>query len=90
MAVFKKCTACDSLWPSRESFLNDPDTELVGYQVNFENYLLEVCDFNERGYTVENKHDCSVILVLGKSCYTERNRDGIRTFLKTNFLRTLN
>ena len=46
MTIFKKCSACASLWPSRESFLNDPNTVLVGYQVNFENLELGFFLFN--------------------------------------------
>ncbi|MBC2717020.1 MAG: hypothetical protein HF978_17080 [Desulfobacteraceae bacterium] len=33
--VFKKCPNCGFEWNDRESFLKDPDVEIVGYQVNF-------------------------------------------------------
>ena len=46
MDAFKRCTACGNLWLSRENFLNDPNTELVGYQVNFENSELGLFLFN--------------------------------------------
>lgn len=46
MDVFKKCTACEHLWMSRDHFLNDPGTQLVGYQVNFENLELGFFLFN--------------------------------------------
>ena len=46
MAIFKRCTACEHLWPSRENFLNDFNTQLVGYQVNFENLELGFLLFN--------------------------------------------
>ena len=34
--TFKKCTACGFEWGSRDDFLRDANTELIGYQVNFE------------------------------------------------------
>jgi hypothetical protein len=46
MDTFKRCTACGHLWFSREKFLNDPNTQLVGYQVNFENLELGFFLFN--------------------------------------------
>lgn len=46
MDIFKKCTACEHLWMSRDNFLNDSNTQLVGYQVNFENLELGFFLFN--------------------------------------------
>ena len=46
MTLFKKCTACEHLWPTRDNFLNDPNTTLVGYQVNFDNLELGFILFN--------------------------------------------
>ncbi len=34
MNEFKKCTFCGHLWQSRKDFLEDPATDLIGYQVN--------------------------------------------------------
>ena len=28
---FKTCNSCEKVWLSREDFLNDPKTEIVGY-----------------------------------------------------------
>jgi len=33
--TFKICTKCAKNWKNRESFLDDPDVVLAGYQVNF-------------------------------------------------------
>jgi hypothetical protein len=46
MDAFKRCTACGHPWLSCEKFLNDPETQLVGYQVNFENLELGFLLFN--------------------------------------------
>jgi hypothetical protein len=43
---FKKCTACGYLWQLRKDFLNDPSTEMVGYQVNFDHLHLGFILFN--------------------------------------------
>ncbi len=32
---FKTCLSCDYNWNSRDDFLQDPDINLVGYQVHF-------------------------------------------------------
>jgi hypothetical protein len=34
--AFKICPMCDHTWTTRDSFLNDSDLKLVGYQVYFE------------------------------------------------------
>jgi hypothetical protein len=34
MTNFKNCTVCDLTWKDRESFLSDPDIELIGFQTN--------------------------------------------------------
>ena len=35
MDVFKKCSACDKTWKTREEFLQDAEIDLVGYQSTF-------------------------------------------------------
>ena len=45
-ANFKTCPKCGFAWPTREGFLNDPDLELIGYQVNFEELTLGYFLFN--------------------------------------------
>jgi len=32
---FKVCPNCAQLWASRDEFLNDPQTKLIGYQAHF-------------------------------------------------------
>ena len=54
-ANFKTCSKCGFAWPTREAFLDDPDLELIGYQVNFEELAL--------GYFLFN-HSCKDTLSL--------------------------
>jgi hypothetical protein len=46
MNEFKKCTFCGHRWQSRKDFLEDASTELIGYQVNFDNLRLGFFLFN--------------------------------------------
>ena len=36
---FKKCPKCGFVWTEKASFLNDPDLQLIGYQVDFDELL---------------------------------------------------
>ena len=33
--MFKQCKNCQTEWPTRDQFLDDPDVVLIGYQSNF-------------------------------------------------------
>jgi hypothetical protein len=46
MKIFKKCSCCDAPWFSREEFLQDRNTDLVGYQANFSQLELGYFLFN--------------------------------------------
>jgi hypothetical protein len=46
MEFFKKCTCCESPWYTRDEFLQDENTRLVGYQVNFSHLELGYFLFN--------------------------------------------
>ena len=46
MNDFKKCTLCAHRWQSRKDFLEDPSTDLIGYQVNFDELDLGFFLFN--------------------------------------------
>jgi hypothetical protein len=46
MNEFKKCTFCGHRWQSRKDFLDDATTEMIGYQVNFDNLHLGLFLFN--------------------------------------------
>ena len=46
MSDFKKCTFCGHRWKSRKAFLEDSTTDLIGYQVNFDNIHLGYFLFN--------------------------------------------
>jgi len=46
MEPFKICSYCQHVWLNRNEMLADPDINLVGYQVNFENLELGLFLFN--------------------------------------------
>ncbi len=46
MDEFKKCTFCSHRWQSRKDFLEDPATDLIGYQVNYDHLNLGLFLFN--------------------------------------------
>ena len=56
MKIFKKCTCCDLPWSSRTEFLQDANTELVGYQANF-------CQL-ELGYFLFNHLTCESTIAI--------------------------
>ena len=35
MTNFKNCNVCCVTWKDRDSFLSDPDLEIIGYEINF-------------------------------------------------------
>lgn len=52
---FKQCTTCGSKWSTRDQFLEDPDIEMIGYQVNFVELLAGFFLFN---------HSCGTTLAV--------------------------
>lgn len=52
---FKTCPSCGFKWSTRDQFLEDPDLELVGYQVNFVELLAGFFLFN---------HSCKTTLAV--------------------------
>jgi hypothetical protein len=44
--VFKTCTFCRAVWPSRDDFVDDPDLKPTGYMANFENLELGIFLFD--------------------------------------------
>ena len=56
MKIFKQCTCCDLPWSSRTDFLQDANTELVGYQANF-------CQL-ELGYFLFNHLTCESTIAI--------------------------
>ena len=43
---FKSCPMCGFVWPGKASFLNDPDLQMIGYQVNFDELMAGLFLFN--------------------------------------------
>ena len=54
--MFKQCTKCAFVWEDRHSFLSDPDINMVGYQVNFEDL--------ELGFFLFNHLSCETTLAI--------------------------
>jgi len=52
---FKQCTVCGFRWSTRDQFLEDPNIELIGYQVNFGELLAGFFLFN---------HSCKTTLAI--------------------------
>lgn len=44
--AFKVCPKCEMIWKNRDDLLNDPEIDLVGYQVNFKDLKAGVFMFN--------------------------------------------
>jgi len=53
--MFKKCTVCHYSWKDRETFLNDPDLEIIGYQASLDDVQSGLYLFN---------HQCKTTLAL--------------------------
>ena len=56
MDPFKTCPLCGHAWASRRQFLEDPELELIGYQVDFLDVALGLFLFNHR--------DCETTLAV--------------------------
>ena len=54
--MFKKCTSCGFEWQKRDDFLSDPNTKMIGYQVNFKDL--------ELGWFLFNHEICKTTLAI--------------------------
>lgn len=55
-SVFKKCTNCEHIWDTRNSFLADPGIKIIGYQADFRELTEGLFLFNHTcGTTVSIK-----------------------------------
>lgn len=53
--IFKQCTSCGFQWRSRDAFLWDPTTVIVGYQPRFKELMTGIFLFN---------HSCGTTLAI--------------------------
>lgn len=60
--MFKKCSMCNQVWETRDNFLSDSQTSIVGYNVNF--------DCLELGFFLFN-HDCGTTLAIEAKQFTD-------------------
>ena len=58
--VYKVCTACGFQWATRDAFMKDPDLEIIGYQVHFEELSAGLFLFN---------HSCNGTLSLEANAF---------------------
>ena len=63
MNEFKKCSFCGHQWRSREDFLQDAATDMIGYQVNFDNLHL--------GFFLFNHLTCGTTLGLAAGLFSD-------------------
>lgn len=55
-SMFKRCHKCNTQWPDRESFLKDPATKILGYQVFFNDLKKGMFLFNHSCGTTTAVH----------------------------------
>ena len=53
--IFKQCTSCGFQWRSRDAFLWDPTTVIVGYQARFKELMAGIFLFN---------HSCGTTIAI--------------------------
>lgn len=73
---FKTCPSCSTIWALREGFLNDPEIELIGYQVNFELLAL--------GLFLFNHHSCKTTLAVRAAEFGDLRTGPVYAERKTN------
>ena len=61
-SIFKQCPSCKTVWESRNSFLDDPDLCLIGYQTGFKKLTQGLFYFN---------HSCKSTLVINVHDFKE-------------------
>lgn len=63
--IFKQCSFCQQLWRNRDSFLKDPEIEIIGYQANIKK--------PEKGFFLFNHRssDCGTTLSIGVSSFVD-------------------
>ncbi len=62
---FKKCPKCGTVWLDRESFLDDPELQAIGYQVDFEDLELGLFYFNH------HRQGCRTTLAVHARFFTD-------------------
>jgi hypothetical protein len=60
--MFKACTKCKHFWNSRNDFLSDPATKLVGYQVDYRQLKEGIFLFN---------HSCGTTMALAADTFAD-------------------
>lgn len=75
MSAFKTCPHCGKTWPNMGVFLEDPDLEVIGYQVDFEAM--------ERGLFLFNHHDCKTTLAIPAARFKDLHHGPVFSERKT-------
>jgi len=62
---FKKCPKCGTVWHERQSFLDDHEVQVIGYQVDFDDLELGLFYFNH------DRSDCRTTLAVHAKFFTD-------------------
>lgn len=73
--MFKRCTMCKKTWEERDAFLADPEINIIGYQVNFEELQL--------GYFLFNHMTCQTTLAIHAAHFVDFYRGPVYAERKT-------
>ncbi|MDD2237079.1 MAG: hypothetical protein PHG65_07730 [Kiritimatiellae bacterium] len=77
MNPFAQCSMCKTSWDTREQFISDPETEIIGYQPDFDNLLQGLLYFNH------NKTGCGTTLSFNVHQFSDIYSGPIYTEHKT-------
>ena len=69
---FKICPTCGTEWNSREEFLSDPDIDLVGYQVHFDELTAGLFLFNHSCKTTMSILAATFVSLYNGPIFSER------------------
>ncbi len=70
MTNFKTCPNCGEEWKTRSDFINNPELEIIGYQVHFKNL--------EKGFFLFN-HSCKGTLTIPVDAFSDMYKGPIFT-----------
>jgi hypothetical protein len=74
IVVFKTCTFCQFIWSSRNDFLNDRNTKIIGYQASFDNLRTGLFLFN---------HSCQSTLSVKVDHFLDLYKGTVYSEIKT-------
>lgn len=79
--IFKQCPCCSHIWSTREDFLSDPYSELIGYQVNFKKLERGMFLFNHT--TDQCKTTMAIVVEEFRDLYTGKYYTGSKALTES-------